>query len=606
MQTHQLIQGSPEWEAHRSRYFNASDAPAMLGCSPYETRQQLLQRLATGIVPELDEATQRRFAEGHRIEALARPLAEEIVGDDLAPVVGTEGELSASFDGITFMGDTVFEHKSMNQYLRECMEGDDESGRLPKHYRVQMEQQLMVSGAKRVLFMATRWEGEVWVERRHCWYASDPVLRAEIIAGWRQFAQDLKDYQPPAASAVEKIVAEPVEALPAPVIQVSGQLALKDNFKVFEQRLRQFLENKLIREPKTDQDFADLDGQIKAMKQAREALKAAEAQMLAQVEPVDQAKKTKDMLDALLQQNVSMAEKLLTAEKERRKGEIVAGGVKKFTDHIAALNDRLGKPYMPQVPVDFGGAVKGLKSLASMEDKVATELARAKIAANEVADRIQKNLDYLRGNAKEYAQLFPDTSSIVLKEPDDLQALVKARIAEHKEAEEKRLEAERAKIRQEEEAKARAAAQAELEAKEAEQRRQREAQEAAEARAREATVAPAAPQREESVPLQPAQSEAALTPPAASPQPSPAPAPTVVQMPVRQAAPADDGARMNLSDIKDRLYPIQITAEGLASLGINHVGQEKASKLYRAADFPAICNALIAHITAKRDERAAA
>ena len=49
MKTHDLIQGSPEWLAYRAQHFNASDAPAMMGCSPYKTRAQLLAEMHTGI-----------------------------------------------------------------------------------------------------------------------------------------------------------------------------------------------------------------------------------------------------------------------------------------------------------------------------------------------------------------------------------------------------------------------------------------------------------------------------------------------------------------------------------------------------------------------------
>lgn len=102
MITHQLIQGSKEWHEHRLAHFNASDAPAMLGISPYKTRTQLLHEMATRIVDaEFDGATQRRFDDGHRFEALARTIAESIIGDDLYPVVCSEGKLSASFDGVT-------------------------------------------------------------------------------------------------------------------------------------------------------------------------------------------------------------------------------------------------------------------------------------------------------------------------------------------------------------------------------------------------------------------------------------------------------------------------------------------------------------------------
>lgn len=56
MKIHNLIQGSPEWLAYRAKHFNASDAPAMMGCSPYKTRAQLLRELHTGIAPDVDVA----------------------------------------------------------------------------------------------------------------------------------------------------------------------------------------------------------------------------------------------------------------------------------------------------------------------------------------------------------------------------------------------------------------------------------------------------------------------------------------------------------------------------------------------------------------------
>jgi predicted phage-related endonuclease len=75
MKTHTLTQGSPEWLAYRSQMDNASDAPAMMGCSPYKSRDKLLQERATGITAEVDSGTQFLFDQGHRFEAKARPLA---------------------------------------------------------------------------------------------------------------------------------------------------------------------------------------------------------------------------------------------------------------------------------------------------------------------------------------------------------------------------------------------------------------------------------------------------------------------------------------------------------------------------------------------------
>lgn len=412
MKTHDFQQGSQEWHAHRATHFNASDAPAMMGCSPYMTRTELMTRMKTGIAAEVDAATQRRFDDGHRFEALARPLAEKIIGEDLYPVTGSAGELSASFDGLTLMEDVAFEHKSLNDDLRAAMVEGCTGAALPPLYRVQMEQQCMVSGAEKVLFMASKWNGDTLVEERHCWYMPDPALRAQIVSGWKMFAEELTTFEPN-ATVVEKVVAETVESLPAPVVTVTGELALQDNFKVFEERLRHFLEHRLIREPKTDQDFVDLDAQIKAMKQGREALKSSKAQMLAQVQPIDQASKTADMLDTLLQQNVKMAENLLTAEKDRRKGEIVAGGVTKFKAHIEALNAEIAPITMRHRTADFGGVIKGLKSLASMEDRVAGELARVKIETNAIAAETRSRLAWFRERAKGYEFLFPDLGEII-------------------------------------------------------------------------------------------------------------------------------------------------------------------------------------------------
>lgn len=559
-----LVQGSPQWHAHRRNHWNASDAPAMMGCSPYESRTQLLHRLATGIEPEIDAATQRRFNDGHRFEALARPLAEAIIGEDLFPVVGTEGRYSASFDGLTMDEATAFEHKTLGESLRYTPWDEGNGDHLPAMYRVQMEHQLIVSGAQRVLFMATRWEGNECVERQHCWYVSDPALRAQIIAGWQQFEADLLAYQMPAVPSVEKITAEPVEMLPAPVITVSGALALQNNFPSFEERLRAFLADKLIRTPKTDQDFADLEQQIKVMKEARKQLASAEAQMLAQVQPIDQAKRTKDMLDKLLQQSVSAAEKAMTEEKDRRKGEIVAVGIHALREHIAALNARLGQPLMPLTVsvVNFGAEIKGLRSLASMENAIANLTAKSKIAASEVADRIQRNLQALPDIVGDRVGLTPDLEQIVTKSADDFVAVVSQRVQAQRDQEQRRAaalaEQERERIRKEEADRI--------------EREQRAAQ---------AAAAPPTPA------------------PVAAPAPVPAPAPGKVVSITRPAA--DDGKRLKLGDINARLAPIALTADGLAGLGFTHIAVDKAAKLYRESDFPLICNALVAHVNAARD-----
>lgn len=597
METVNVQQGSPEWHAHRATHFNASDAPAMMGCSKYKTRSQLMHELHTGITPEVDAAQQRRFDDGHRAEALARPLAEAIIGEDLYPVVGTEGELSASFDGLTMDESIAFEHKSLNDELRAAMTTTDGAA-LPLAYRVQMEQQCAVSRCEKVLFMATKWERNhdftedhpeayTLVERREAWYLPDLKLRAQIVAGWAQFAQDLAAYVPPAPAA-PALVAAPVQALPVATVQITGEISIRDNLSAVEVAVHDFLDHKLIRKPETDQDFADLDLQIKEMKIAEESLESGEKQTLAQIQPVHAWKQRKDLIAKLLRDNRLMAEKLLASEKERRRGEIVADGVKGLKAHVDTLVARIGKPYLPAIPADFGGAIKGKRSLSSMEEAVDNELNRAKLAANEIADRIQINLGTLRELATGLPQLFPDTAQIVLKAPEDLTALVKNRVADHQAAEVKKEEAQRERIRNEELARIERDQEAE---------RQRLASEAA-AQAVTAATPPAST---------PSTAPAAVTPLPTTPSSASAavPAPTVIPMPSRAATAPASAPTLRLGVINERLSPIAVTADGLASLGFTPAAKDRSALMFHEADFPHICAALANHLQRIQAKQAA-
>ncbi|MDR0215944.1 MAG: YqaJ viral recombinase family protein [Comamonas sp.] len=481
MQLVNLVQGSPEWHAHRRNHFNASDAPAMMGASSYKSRSELIKELATGITEEIDAATQRRFDDGHQFEAWARPMAEKIIGDGLSNCVGTRGKYSASFDGLTFMNDTAFEHKTLNNTLREILAQECTGADLPLQYRVQMEQQAMVSGCDRILFMASKWTAEgLPVEAYHCWYEPDAELRAQIIAGWEQIEKDVAAYQPEASTAVP-VVATRVAALPTVVVQVTGSIAVTDNFDEFEMAAKAFLETKLIREPKADQDFADLEAQIRQMKAAEDALDASESQMLAQVEAVYSRKQRKDMLHALIRDNRLLSEKLVKTEKDRLKAVLVSDAQQDLNAHVAALNKRLGSNWLPQVVGGFAETIKGLKSLDSMRDKVAVALTNAKLQAQTTANTLLLNRDFLRsdGSGQDWITLFPDFPAMGVKEPEVFKAMATMRINDFKQAEAQRLDAERAQIRAEEEAKAKREAEAERDRIRAEEQAKAQAEAAA-------------------------------------------------------------------------------------------------------------------------------
>lgn len=443
-----VVQGSPEWQAFRAKHFTASEAAAMMGASKYMTRDALLKQKATGFIPEVDPAKQRLFDAGHAAEASARQIAEELTGEELFPATATddEGYLLASFDGITMSEDVIWEHKLFNIKLAQAVE----NGEVPETHFWQIEQQLLVSGAKKCLFMVSDGTRNCMA---YCWYeaSADPTRRAALIAGWKQFDEDLKNYvhveQPQAVKGA------PVIALPAVMVQVTGAISITDNFKLFEVALRDFVGNRLIRTPQTDQEFADLGEQIKSLKKAEAALDAAEASMLSQVASVDAMKRTKDLLHKLARDNRLIAEKLLTEEKENRRMKIITDGAQAITEHVYSLTQRIGI-MMPAVEHNIKGVTKGLRSIDSMLNAVNTEVSRAKIAANEIADRIQINLNSYADLAVGYEFLFADLAALANQPKESFSALVENRITKHKDAEREKQEAETARIRTEEQAKA--------------------------------------------------------------------------------------------------------------------------------------------------------
>lgn len=533
----QLIQGTPEWHAHRANHWNASDAPAMLGVSPYKTRAQLLREYATGITQEVDAATQRRFDDGHRYEALCRPFAEEVIGEELYPCVGVEGRYSASFDGLTLLAETAFEHKSLNETLRAVFDAIEVCGgdgaMLPEHHRVQMEQQCMVSGATRVLFVASKWEGDDCLDRRHCWYTPDPALRARIVAGWEQFERDLQDYRP--TQTAPAAVGRAPEMLPALRIEVTGMVT-ESNLAEFKTRAVAVFDG-IRTDLQTDQDFADAEQAVKWCGDIEDRLKVAKEAALAQTESIDVLFRTIDEISASARAKRLELERLVKSRKEAVRAEIVERARRSVIDHIATINATLGE-YVIGIPAsltaDIGAAIKGKKTLSSITDAANSAAASAKIAASQQAERVRACRAVL-AEFVEYAHLFADRVGLcATKAPEDLRNLAAARIAEHQQREAARIEAERERIRREE-----------------------------------------------------AERAVAADPPAKlTPEPQPAATP---------AAPpkADTGARIKLGDINARIAPLSITAEGLASLGFQQVGTERSAKLYAEADFPEIIAAMV-------------
>lgn len=437
---HNVAQGSPEWHALRATHFTASEAPAMMGTSKYQSRTDLLTLKKTGITPEVTPQQQRNFDRGHDTEALARPLVEEMIGEELYPVVGTEGNLLASMDGATMLGETLFEHKLWNDALVAQVKAGD----LAPHYYWQLEQQLLVSGAERVIFVCSDGTAEnfVYMEYR-------PVDgRAELlIDGWKQFESDLGTYEVP-AEAPSIVVGKAPDELPALRIELTGMVTAS-NLIVFEQSALAVIDS-VKTTLETDQDFADAKKAVKWCGDVEVAVTAAKKQALSQTASIADLFASLDRISAHARETRLKVDKLVKAQELLVKSGIKQKAELALANHIAAINKTLGKVTLPNVHVDFATAMKNKRTIASLQDAVDTELARAKINASKAADDIRLNLSSLAELAVDHVFLFNDVQQLVTKANDDLVTLIKYRITEHQKAEESKAEALREQIRKDE------------------------------------------------------------------------------------------------------------------------------------------------------------
>ncbi|HFG1935073.1 TPA: YqaJ viral recombinase family protein [Vibrio cholerae] len=453
-----LVQGTQAWLDARLQLRTASEAPAMMGESKYISRDQLLdhKKSWTSIV---NEFVLKLYAEGHEAEEKARPIAERILGEELSPICGQQEDslLMASFDGITMFGDVLFEHKLWNKTLAENVMNNV----LEPNYYWQLEQQLMVSGAQKVLFMVS--DG---TEQNMAYMFYEPVegRKEALLAGWKQFNEDLENHEIKAKTVPVK--SGEIQDLPAVSYKING-LAIISNLDEYKAKALELVEQSK-RKLETDQDFANAESMVKSFKSAEDKLDQISKAVRHEVESIDTF--VKDL--GFIGENIRQARLALDKQVKTRKEEIKTEMVVKARNELATIVNEASRQYAVNfnISADFANAIKGKRNIESMQSEINDELAKAKIALSEQKDVVQANLNTVNENG-EYRFLFNDWSQIAFKAPEDFATLVKLRISEHQAAEQKKLEAQRELIRKQEEEKA----QAELARKQEEARKQQEA-----------------------------------------------------------------------------------------------------------------------------------
>lgn len=432
MIVHSVVQGSPEWHALRQipNTFTASEAPAMMNASSKMTRAKLLEYKATGIGKEVSNFVQIfLFDKGHAVEKQFLPHACVLAGEDLHPVTGTreiDGLIYlASCDGLDMAWELGYEHKMRNAALAAYITEHDEPD--PERYW-QLEHQLLVTGADKILLVTSDGTME---SATYCWYASKPERREALKLGWKIFADDLAKWTP--GEIVEAPAGESVESLPALVVNVQGELSVGGNIAEWRASAEKWLA-KAPSEFKTDQDFANADTFGKACGEAEARLDVVMAQAMAGSKPLEDLMISVKAIQAQFAEKRLALERVVKFQKESIKTKAVTKAATDLMDYLQGVNKDLGGTYLPTISGKFAEAIKGKRSLTSMQASLDAELANCKLTAETIAKKIRTNLSSLKTEDQDHTALFPDLKTVVTKEPDDFAAILQNRVTAHQAA----------------------------------------------------------------------------------------------------------------------------------------------------------------------------
>ena len=195
----QLTQGTPEWLAYRRTRRNASESAAVLRLSPWTTPYQLwLQKTGRSV-----QAVSHAMRRGTELEPVARRAYEEKTGLVMQPLVIEDGCYSASLDGMTLDGNLNLEIKCPMRGSRSDLWQDVLAGQVPLHYAVQVQHQMMVSGALKTHLWV--FDGCVGILRE---VERDEELMDSIRQGWDAFQPYLDADTPPPLTEADTVLRE--------------------------------------------------------------------------------------------------------------------------------------------------------------------------------------------------------------------------------------------------------------------------------------------------------------------------------------------------------------------------------------------------------------
>lgn len=144
-----FIPGTKEWLKMRSNMIGASDAPVIMGRSPWTTPNQLWhQKMGLSTSPKQNEAMRR----GVDLEPVARNKFIDLISYNFSPIVALHDSIPymmASFDGFSENGQAVEIKCPGKEDHEKAMDGV-----IPEKYIPQLQHQMEVAGIQSMFYFS--------------------------------------------------------------------------------------------------------------------------------------------------------------------------------------------------------------------------------------------------------------------------------------------------------------------------------------------------------------------------------------------------------------------------------------------------------------------
>jgi len=183
-----LQQNTEEWLEFRKSKIGSSDAPIIMGKSPWKTPYDLWEE-KLGMRESFWESKAMR--RGKDLEPVALKSFQEKTGCVMWPDVKTHPEhhfIIASLDGITMNGKAAVEIKCPGEKTHQMAL----DGEIPEHYQIQMQHQLAVTDLAKMYYFSFDGEDGVILELQR-----DEEFIKEMIGKEAAFYTCMKDLVPP-------------------------------------------------------------------------------------------------------------------------------------------------------------------------------------------------------------------------------------------------------------------------------------------------------------------------------------------------------------------------------------------------------------------------